>query len=63
MPAFGAVSIEPRSVLKVEIITTSDTNATPARPTSSCAASAATSGERAIWSMGSRYRYAALTSK
>src|SRR5438132_715508 len=57
----GAVSIDPSSVLKVETMTTTAMMPTPTRPTSSCAASAATSGDCATCASGSRYRYAALT--
>ena len=52
----GAVSIDPSSVLNVATITTTAMIPTPKRPTSSCAASAATSGECAICAIGRRYR-------
>ena len=50
----GEVRIDPSSVLNVAIITTIATSPTPARPMISCAASAATSGERAIGPIGMR---------
>src|SRR5438552_16597351 len=58
----GAVRIDPTSVLNVASITTTVTAPTPIRPSTVCAASAATSGDRAIWPSGSRQRYAAVTS-
>src|ERR1035441_6027719 len=54
----GLVNSTVLSVPKVEIITVTDTNATPTGPRTAGAASAATSLETRIWSIGRTARYA-----
>src|SRR6202142_1260490 len=54
----GLVKSTVLSVPKVEIITVTDTNATPARPRTACARSAGTSFEARISSIGRTARYA-----
>ncbi len=50
----GAARVDPNTGLKVASITTPATSPTPTWPMFRCAASAATSGERAISAMGMR---------
>ena len=57
------VITEPLRVPKVEIITATETNATPTRPTNLSATSAATSFEWRISSTGSTARYATFASR
>ena len=51
------------SAPNVEIVTTTETNATPAWPKSACIVSAAIRGDAAMLSTGLTYRYATLAAR